>query len=423
MIETYTFKNGIRLVVENMPFTKTVSCTFDFNAGTLYENNDENGIAHLIEHLIFAGTKKRNKFQIRNELDNVNTIFNAETTITKTRFYIKNIKEYFESGFDVMMDILQNSVFSANNIEKEKSIVKDEIIRYKDINTDVISEATRYAYFNGTGYEKSILGTNESLDKITRKQILNFYKSRYTPNNLIVSFAGNITLKEAKNLLIKYFTDEFLTREKTSFEEYKNQIHIPNKKVVCINKKAEQCQILLKFPAPNCLNNMYYATNILTRILGGDASSRLFKSVREKFGLVYSIACFLEECPIGSSINIYFATNFNNVEQALDIIRQELEVIRKNGIKDSELLLEKQKIKISLLNESEYSLSCSISNSIDLHKYNKCFDIEDVVKEYSSVTKKQVRDVANLFLRTNNSVFGILGTKVNSKIFNNFVIE
>ncbi len=423
MIETYTFKNGIRLAVENMPYAKTISCTFDFNAGTLYENEHENGIAHLIEHLIFSGTKKRNKFQIRHELDNINTIFNAQTSITKTRFYIKNIKEYFETAFEVMMDVLQNSTFTTTNIEKEKDIVKDEIIRYKDINTDVISEATRSTYFNGTGYDKIILGTNESLNQITRKQILNFYKKRYTPNNLIVSFAGNITLKEARNLLIKYFTDEFLTRETSEFEEYKNQIHIPNKKIVCINKSAEQCQILLKFPAPNCLNNMYYATNILVSILGGDASSRLFKSVREKYGLVYSISCFLEECPIGSVINIYFATNYNNVEQALEIIKQELLLIRKNGIKESELMHEKQKLKISLLTDSEDGLSCSIGNSIDLHKYNKCFDIEDVVKEYSSVTKKQVREVANLFLNTNHSVFGILGTKVNSKIFNNFVIE
>ena len=423
MIETYTFKNGIRLAVENMPYAKTLSCTFDFNAGTLYEKDDESGIAHLIEHLIFAGTKKRNKFQIRNELDNINTIFNAQTTITKTRFYIKNIKEYFETAFDVMMDVLQNSTFSLSNIEKEKDIVKDEIIRYKDINTDIISEATRSAFFSGTGYDKTILGTNESLDKITRKQILNFYKTRYTPNNLVVSFAGNITLKEAKNMLIKYFSDEFITRSKSDFEEYKNQIHIPNKKVVCVNKKAEQCQILLKFPAPNCLNNMYYATNILTSILGGDASSRLFKSVREKYGLVYSISCFLEECPIGSVINIYFATSYNNVEKALDVIKQELELIRKVGIKEQELSHEKQKLKISLLTDSEDGLSCSIGNAIDMHKYNKCFDIEDVVNEYSSVTKKQIKEVATLFLNTKHSVFGILGTKVNSKIFNNFVIE
>lgn len=423
MIETYTYKNGIRLVVENIPQAKTISCFFDFNAGTFYEKENENGIAHLIEHLLFSGTKKRNKFQIRNDLDNINTIFNASTSISKTRFYIKNIVEFFENAFEVYMDILQNTTFNSKNIEKEKNIVKDEIIRYKDINHDVLNEATKLAYFKGTGFDKVILGTEESLDKITRKQIVNFYKTHYTPNNMIISFAGKITLKEAKDLLKKYLTEEFLNRPNNPYNEYKNEIYVPSKNIVAVNKKAEQCQILLKFPAPNCLNSMYYATNILVSILGGDASSRLFKSVRENYGLVYNISCFLEECPIGGVLNIYFATGINNVEKALEIIKQELIKIKNVGVSENELTHEKQKIKIALLTDSEDSLSCAAGNAVDFFKYNKCFEIEDAVKAYSNVTKKEVKEVAKLFLNTNNFVAGVLGTKVNAKIFKNFVIE
>lgn len=422
MIETYTYKNGIRVAVENMPTAKTISCFFDFNAGTIYEKENESGIAHLIEHLLFSGTKTRNKAKIRNDLDNIGTVFNASTSISKTRFYIKNIVEFFEGGFEVYCDIIQNTVFSSNNITKEKSIVKDEIIRYKDINHDVLSEATKKAFFKNTGYDKTILGTAESLDKISKRQIINFYNNRYTPNNLIVSFAGNITLKQAKALLDKYLTEEFLNRKPAEFIEYKDKIHVPTKEIVAVNKKAEQCQILIKFPAPNCLNNMYYATNILANILGADSSSRLFKVVREDYGLVYNISCFLEECPIGGIINIYFATSYENVEKALELIKQELLKIKKQGIKQSELDHEKQKIKISLLTNSEDSLSCAIGNAIDLFKYHKCFDIESAVQQYESVTLKQIKDVSKLFFNTNHVAIGILGTKVNSKIFNNFEI-
>lgn len=422
MIETYSYKNGIRIAVESIPTAKTISCFFDFNAGTIYENENESGIAHLIEHLMFSGTKTRNKAKIRNDLDNIGTIFNASTSISKTRFYIKNIVEFFESAFSVYCDILQNSEFSIPNITKEKSIVKDEIIRYKDINHDVISEATKKAYFKGTGYDKSILGTSESLDNISRKQIINFYKSRYTPNNLIVSFAGNITINQAKNLLDKYLTEEFLNRQPTEFIEYKDKIHVPSKEIVTVNKKAEQCQVLIKFPAPNCINNMYYATNILANILGADSSSRLFKIVREDYGLVYNISCFLEECPIGGIINIYFATSYENVEKALELIKNELVKIKKVGIKQSELDHEKQKIKISLLTNSEDSLSCAIGNAIDLFKYHKCFDIESAVAQYENVTLSQVKQVAKSFFNTNHATVGILGTKVNGKIFKNFEI-
>ena len=156
MIETFNYKNGIRVAVENIPTAKTISCFFDFNAGSIYEKANENGIAHLIEHLIFSGTPTRNKAQIRTDLDNIGTIFNASTSISKTRFYIKNIVEYFETGFSIYADLLQNTIFSANCISKEKNIVKDEIIRYKDINHDVLAEATRAVYFRGTGYDNNM---------------------------------------------------------------------------------------------------------------------------------------------------------------------------------------------------------------------------------------------------------------------------
>ena len=422
MIETFKYKKGIRIALEHIPTAKTISCFFDFNAGTVYEKENESGIAHLIEHLLFSGTKNRNKVAIRNDLDNIGTVFNASTSVSKTRFYIKNIVEFFEKGFSVYADILQNTLFSASNIAKEKNIVKDEIIRYKDINHDVLSEATRFAYYKGTGYEKNILGTSESLDKITRKQILNFYHSRYTPNNLIISFAGNITKAEIKRLLDKYLTEEFLSRESTQYLEYKDEIFVPSKEFVAVDKKAEQCQILIKFPAPNCMNKMYYATTILANILGADASSRLFKTVREDNGLVYNIACYLSECQIGGSINIYFATNYQNVDKALDLIKSELIKIKKYGIKDSELNFEKQKLKISLLTDSEDTLSTAVGNASDLFKYGKCFDIEEAVALFSSVTKKEVNEVAKLFLNSTNIVAGVLGTKVNTKIFKNFEI-
>ena len=127
-------------------------------------------------------------------------------------------------------------------------------------------------------------------------------------------------------------TEEFLNRQPTEFIEYKDKIHVPSKEIVTVNKKAEQCQVLIKFPAPNCINNMYYATNILANILGADSSSRLFKIVREDYGLVYNISCFLEECPIGGIINIYFATSYENVEKALELIKNELVKIKKVGI-------------------------------------------------------------------------------------------
>lgn len=423
MIETFTYPNGLRVVVETLPSAKTISCFFDFNAGSVYEKEDESGIAHLIEHLLFAGTKERNKFKIRNDLDNINTIFNASTSISKTRFYIKNIVEFFEPAFLVYMDILQNSTFTSTNISKEKNIVKDEIIRYKDINHDVLSESVKLEYYKGTGYDKIILGTSESLDKITRKQILNYYQNRYTPNNMIVSFAGRITLNEAKKLLDKYLTDEFLNRKSTNFIEYKNEVFTPFNKYIVVNKKAEQSQVLIKFPAPSCLNEEYYATNILVSVVGGDASSRLFKSVREKNGLVYNISCFLEESPIGSVINIYFATASGNVQKALNIIQQEIIKIQKNGINETELKYEKQKLKISLLTASEDSLTCAVGNAIDFYKYNRCFDIEDVVKTYEKVNKNMVKDIAKKYLNTKNVVGGILGNKVNIKLFSNFKIN
>ena len=422
MIETFNYKNGIRVAVEHIPTAKTVSCFFDFNAGSIYEKSNEYGIAHLIEHLMFSGTKTRNKAKIRTDLDNIGTIFNASTSISKTRFYIKNIVEYFETGFSIYADILQNTLFSQPNIAKEKKIVKDEIIRYKDINHDVLAEATRGVYFKGTGYDNNILGTSESLDAITRSQIVNFYKSRYTPNNMIVSFAGNITSAKAKKLLDTYLTEEFLSRKSSEYVEYKDQIYVPTKDIAVTNKKAEQCQVMIKFPAPNCLNNMYYATYILANILGADSSSRLFKVIREDYGLVYNISCYLEECPIGGIINIYFATSYENVELALSLIKQELMKIRKYGVKDSELEFEKQKLKISLLTNSEDTLSCAVGNAIDLFKHHKCFDIEDAVAQFVNVTKKQVNDAAKVFLNTSNACFGILGTKVNSKIFKDFEI-
>lgn len=415
MVELHTFDNGMRLIVEKMRGAKTVACFVDINVGSAYDEPDKMGMAHLVEHLMFSSTKKRTNIEIRADFDKIKTIVNASTSIHHTRFYIKNISEYFETSFEILGDMLSNTLFLKSNIRREKKIVTDEILTNSDMNSTVLTEALYRRFFKNTSLSNLILGTNETLANISRNDILTYFEKYYVPQNMVISFAGDISLARAKALVSKYIkvkpTDEPL--EILAFSEWN---HMPEKEFVSIEKDVNQCKVEIMIPAYNSSSELSETQSFLVSILNG-SSGRLFKRIREELGLVYHISSYFMDFYNCGIIGINFSTSKKNLEHALREINNILNNIKINGVTKEEVAIEKIKAKVYMLSQAEQTISVAGGNSMDRIKHNRNYSIPELRAIYEQITVDNVNDVARKVLDSDNILCGVLGKECDSSIF------
>ena len=330
IIENYKFTtlpNGIRVVTENLPHVSSFSLGFWFNTGSRNETKSNNGISHFTEHMLFKGTSKRSSKKISDDVEKLGGYLNAFTSKEHTCYYGRGIGEHLPKVFNVLSDMIQNSLFREKDIEKESGVILDEFYDIEDSPEELIFERFESNIFNSHSLQLPIIGTEKNIQKFKRDDFLNYMNKNYITSNLLISASGNVSHDHVVELVNKNITS--LKNIKSNGRKIKE---LNGPKDLFIQKEIQQTHVIIGKKTFGYTNTDRLKVNLLSNIIGEGSSSRLFNVLREKNGLTYQINTFLNSFSDYSAFGVYFSTNEKNAKKATDLVISEFEKIIKNGI-------------------------------------------------------------------------------------------
>lgn len=374
-------------------------CGVIANTGTRDELQNEHGMAHLLEHLFFKGTKKRSQYQVMNCLETVGGELNAYTTKEETVVYSIALKRDFPRAVDLIMDIIFNSTINEEELQKEKEVVKDEIDSYLDAPAESIIDDLEEVLFDGTSLGRNILGTKESLDLITSDKLIDFYRRCYTTDELLFFSMGDFTDSYVEKLVGKYISNIIpSTRE---FARVSPAEYIPKKLEFVRNTAQAHCVIGGR--APSISDDDKYAFFLLNNILGGpNMTSKLNMSLREKNALVYQVDSQYQTYSDTGLWYVYLGTDHEDLPKAKRLVYKEMNKLIDSEISQSLLNRSKRQIIGQLILSQENRENTILSSAKQFMAFNKVSNIDEAKEKYMAVTASQVLDMAQKYFVKDN---------------------
>lgn len=421
MYKKFTFPSGLRLITAPSKATKAVTVFVIFGVGSRYENEKINGASHFIEHLMFKGTKKRpTTLDISKELDGVGAEFNAGTAKDWTCYYIKINSEKIELAMDVLSDMLYNSKFDNKEINKERGVIIEEINMYHDNPLMYIEDLLEMTMYQKSTLGWEIAGPRSVIEKVSRRQMIDYMKEYYSPNNTVIGLAGNVPAG-AKILVEKYF--HVAGHKKSEPESFEKFTFTQNKPQVNLNyKKTEQVQLAIGFPGFSYFDKKVFALSLLTIILGGNMSSRLFISVRERKGLAYFVRCYPSVYQDTGNCIIQAGLDKKRMAEALKVIFNELKKIKKYGVSSQELKKAKDYLRGNLILSLEDSSHLAEFFAKQEILQNKIYTPEEKMKIFDRVTAGDIKKVAKEIFRKELCSLALIGPFNDKKFFEKFIV-
>jgi len=405
-----TYPSGIRMIVRNMPNFKSVSTNVYICVGSRDEQKNEHGLSHFVEHMLFKGTKTRTAEDISGTLDGLGVDINAYTSNDATCYYTRGLNGNVETCIDILSDMYFNTEFSDEDFHKEAEVVVQEIMMRDDEPRQAMFDLARETFFEGTPLGHDIAGTVEGIRSYKPADIHAYIKKHYIPSKTIVSFAGDITVAKAEKLLQKYFEQHFTTKSKPRIKNTKEDlILLPQPRYVHKVKDTEQHNVTLFFPTPNNVHSDKYVWAYIYEILAAGMSSRLFTSVREKLGLVYTISGGVNLTDFGGYFYIWFSCTPDNTEKVLATIHKELKKFKKSGATHEEMQKVKNQRMANELYQAENVGQVNGRNVGSLAEFNKIKTTEEYLEEINKITKSDVQRIANEFLNYDNMIIASVG--------------
>lgn len=410
MTRILNYENGLRVAVCTVPGVRSVASGFWIGVGSGYENAANNGISHFTEHVNFKGTSKYSAFDISNRFEHFGANFNAFTSKECTCYYVKSIDEYTDGCFELLSDILLDSVYPPYELDKERKVIVEEINMVEDTPEDICYDEIATAVYGTTGLGKTILGPVENVLTFKKADVDKFVSGYYSPKNTVITFSGNITESSADALVRKYV----LPRYKSSYPEISRtadsfKYRVYRERV----KDFEQSNIALAFPSISFDDDTFTVQAALNVILGGGMSSRLFQSVREQKGLAYSVFSSPSGYKNTGTFNIYLNISKQNTVKTLEAVKSEIDELKKNGITDEELERTKVQLKSALVFASESVQSIMSSCGKQLLLTGKPYEVDQKIAEIDAITKKQVDDFAVRYLDYSKMSAAYVGKDIN----------
>ncbi len=406
MFQKELLKNGIRIVTEEIPYVNSVSIGLWIKAGSRYENFENNGISHFIEHMLFKGTKERTAKEIANSIDKIGGQLNAFTSKECTCLYAKVLDSHFDIAVDVLADMFFNSTFSDEDIDKEKGVVLEEINMYEDSPEDLVHDLFSQTVWSGNSLGMPVLGTENSLAGLSREKILDYFKKNYIPQNIVISIVGNIKHKDATEKVKKYFEkarhreNEIAKTLAPSFEpEYMFK-----------KKLTEQVHLCMGFAGIDIRSDEYYPMLVLNNTFGGAMSSRLFQKIREDRGLAYSVFSYpssFEDCGLFS---IYAGSKPDNLKSVAKLIMEEIRTIKEKGITEEELHDSREQLKGSYILglESTSGRMISIGKSELFHE--KIYTPAEILEKLDGVRIEDINKIIDHIFDMRNMGAAVIGS-------------
>ncbi len=389
--QVFTLNNGIRILFK--PAKSAIAhCCLIINAGSRDEEEGNPGLAHFIEHLLFKGTEKRNTNQILNRLEIVGGDLNAYTTKEYTCLQASFLKPHLERAMDLLQDIAFFSTFPEEEIEKEKSVILDEIASYEDQPEEAINDDFESMLFTGHTLGENILGTPASVKGFHKKHVLGFMSQTYNTSEIIFAISGSYTPTKILLLAEKYFG---IIAPNTAVKSRKAPLNII-KEEKKVSKPINQAHCMLGNKAYSFHDEQKTGLSLLNNLLGGTGmSSRLNLEIREKYGIAYTIESNYSPLSDTGLFSIYFGTDSEKAEKALKLIHKELKKLRENKLGLIQLSQAKKRFIGQIALGEENRMGVLISMAKSLLDYNKIDSLKEVFQKINKVSAQNLLEISN----------------------------
>ena len=399
-----TLSNGIRVVSETLPKSRSVSIGVWVKVGSRHEPPEIGGISHFIEHLFFKGTQKRTAKDIAIEMDSIGGEMNAFTSQETTTYYAKVVDEHLPVAIDILSDILLGSKFDPAEMEKERKVILEEIKGVEDTPDDYIHELFTSTVWPDNSLGRPILGTKDTIKSLKHKNIITYIDNYYSPKEIVISVAGNFEHARLIELLNMSFG-------KLSRAGILKQEGTPafTRAVSVKKKQLEQVQLCIGCKGLNYTHEDRYVISALNTVLGNSMSSRLFQEIREQNALAYSIYSYVTSYRDTGLLTVYAGTDPSNALEVARLVLKEFVKIKEEGITPAEEARVKNQIKGSLVLSLESSSSHMSRIARQEIYYGKYLSMDDIIKGVEKVTAEQVQRLAQQLFSRENLSLTILG--------------
>jgi predicted Zn-dependent peptidase len=391
---THTFDNGIRIIHHQIP-SRVAHCGLLINAGSRDELANEHGMAHFIEHVIFKGTKKRRAHHIINRLETVGGEINAYTGKEETCIYSSFMKEDFERSIELICDMTFYSVFPEKELLREKEVILDEIISYRDNPSEQIFDDFEEMVFNGNPISRNILGTPKFLKSFTREDVFKFMINNYQTDQMVFSSAGDISFKKVLNCAGKYLGSvpaNTVPRSRIPLLDY-----LPSRKH--LKKRTHQAHCIIGNLAFDLYDKRRMSMILLNNILGGPGmSARLNLALRERSGYAYNVESHVTSYSNTGVFSVYFGTDKEKLNRCRELVHQEFAGLRNKRLSESQLRRAKRQLtgQMTISWENKENLMLAIGKSYLL--FNRVDNMEEMYAKIDNITSADIQDVANIVL-------------------------
>jgi predicted Zn-dependent peptidase len=407
-------QNGLTVATDTASDFESITVSVLVKNGSRNENQQNNGISHFLEHMAFKGTSTRTARDIAEEFDMIGGYFNAYTSRTSTVYYAKVLKDDLEKATDILTDIILNSTFAKEELEKEREVILQELCMTRDTPDDIVFDYFQETAFKDQPLGRSILGTEEFIKKLSREELWDYFKNQYSTKNTIISAAGNFDADKFNDMI----DDRFKNFQTKSVSKYEKANYSGGE--LRVSKDLEQNQFLMGFEGLSYLDENFYDLQILAIILGGGMSSRLFQEIREKRGLVYNISAFSSSYSDCGMFGIHSALDSKNINLLIDLIIQELLSVTEK-IDDMEIERAKAQVRSNLLMSMESTTSRAKKLCNNFAMFGRYISNDEILKKVNDVSVGSLKKIARQILSNNNITITTLGNVANICSYNKII--
>jgi len=396
--------NGLRFLTEEMTQVRSISIGVWLTRGSRHETAERGGIAHFVEHMLFKGTATRTAEDIAQAIDSIGGQLDAFTAKEYASYYIKVLDEHLPLAIDILSDIVRNPAFSAEDIEREKKVVVEEIKMVEDTPDDLVHELFTQGFWEDHPLGRPILGTKETVESFNTNLLREYFRDAYTPRNLIVAAVGNLRHAHVRDLIEEKFGS--LKPVGDAVAEHAPTV-VP--KVLVRNKELEQSHICVGTNSYPQNHDDRYSSYVLNTLLGGSMSSRLFQNVREKRGLAYAVFSGLSAYRDAGSFTIYAGCSNDAVGEVIDLVVEELRGVKQTPVPAAELQRAKDHLKGSLMLSLENTASRMSHLARQEIYFDRQFGLDETLQGIDAVTPEDLQRVAADLFKTDSLAATVLG--------------
>ena len=397
--------NGLIVLTERMEHLRSVAMGVWIKSGSRCEPPETNGISHFVEHMLFKGTRSRSAQHIAREMDSIGGNLDAFTSKETICFNVKSLSDHVPIALDVLSDLVLNPIFAPPDIERERGVILEEI-KIDEDNPDVlVHELFTQSFWKGHPLGKPILGTTETVTRLDQPQFFAYHGDWFHGGNMVFSAAGNLDHDRFTEAVANKFASlpggEAVDHLSAPSPSARIQLH---------NKKSlEQVQICLGVPAPPITDDNRYATLILNTVLGGGMSSRLFQTIREERGMVYSIYSDLSPYRDAGTLCVYAGTSAGKVLEVVELVLAEFRKLKEIPLGEEELTRAKDQLKGNILLGLESSSSRMANLARQEMYFRQFFSVDEIIARIDEVTAEQVQRMAQRLFETERIAITLLG--------------